>query len=55
MFLDVDTDPQEPKSSKVAASSDEPQVGQKTAFTAPGVAFPGNPFDFSAMSGLLNV
>uniref|UniRef100_A0A7C8Z9H5 STI1/HOP DP domain-containing protein n=1 Tax=Opuntia streptacantha TaxID=393608 RepID=A0A7C8Z9H5_OPUST len=48
------SDPQEPKSSKVAASSDEPQVGQKTAFAAPGVAFPGNPFDFSAMSGLLN-
>ncbi|KAJ8441763.1 hypothetical protein Cgig2_009009 [Carnegiea gigantea] len=54
MFLDLNTDPQEPKSSTGEASSDERQSGQKTASTAPGVAFPQNPFDFSAMSGLLN-
>lgn len=37
------------------SSSTESQSGQSRATAAPGAGFPGNPFDFSNMAGLLNV
>ncbi|KAI4305052.1 hypothetical protein L6164_028442 [Bauhinia variegata] len=43
----------ENKNSKNEASSEEQQSGQRRASTAPATGF-ANPFDFSAMSGLLN-
>ncbi|KAI4305047.1 hypothetical protein L6164_028437 [Bauhinia variegata] len=43
----------ENKNSKNETSSEEQQSGQRSASTAPATVFP-NPFDFSAMSGLLN-
>lgn len=45
--------PSENKGSKSEESSGEPQAGQRR--TTSGTGFPANPFDFSAMSGLLNV
>lgn len=51
---DVPAGAQEPKSSATEASSEQPQSGQSTSSPAPGAAIPPNPFDFSAMSGLLN-
>ncbi|RWR79131.1 ankyrin repeat domain-containing protein 2B [Cinnamomum micranthum f. kanehirae] len=44
--------PSENKGSKSEESSSEPQAGQRR--TTSGTGFPANPFDFSAMSGLLN-
>lgn len=51
---DVPAGAQEPTSSATEASSEQPQSGQSTSSPAPGAAIPPNPFDFSAMSGLLN-
>ncbi|XP_077216431.1 ankyrin repeat domain-containing protein 2B-like [Tasmannia lanceolata] len=44
----------ENKSSKTEASSVDPQTGRRRAASGAGPGFPANPFDFSAMSGLLN-
>lgn len=44
----------EDKSSSVSTSA-ENQSGQRNATAGPGAGFPGNPFDFSNMAGLLNV
>ncbi|XP_042497960.1 ankyrin repeat domain-containing protein 2A-like [Macadamia integrifolia] len=39
---------------KSETSSVEPQSGQRSAASVPAAGFPSNPFDFSAMTGLLN-
>ncbi|XP_043705430.1 ankyrin repeat domain-containing protein 2A-like isoform X1 [Telopea speciosissima] len=39
---------------KSETSSVEPQSGQSRAASGPAAGFPSNPFDFSAMTGLLN-
>ncbi|XP_041012600.1 ankyrin repeat domain-containing protein 2B-like [Juglans microcarpa x Juglans regia] len=44
----------ESKVTKSETSSGEAQPGQRTATSPPGAGVPPNPFDFSAMSGLLN-
>ncbi|KAJ4975034.1 hypothetical protein NE237_008208 [Protea cynaroides] len=48
------SDSPENKSSKSETSSVEPQTGQRRAASGPAAGFPANPFDFSAMTGLLN-
>lgn len=42
------------RSDKSEQSSNEPQVKQKTS-PSPAMGIPGSPFDFSALSGVLNV
>lgn len=49
------TDSAENKNSTSETSSVEPHSGQRRTAPAPGAGIPANPFDFSAMTGLLNV
>uniref|UniRef100_A0A5B6ZLC9 Putative ankyrin repeat domain-containing protein 2 isoform X1 n=1 Tax=Davidia involucrata TaxID=16924 RepID=A0A5B6ZLC9_DAVIN len=51
---DEKTGQAENKNSKSESTSVETQSGQRRATSAPDAGFPANPFDFSAMSGLLN-
>ncbi|XP_059647335.1 ankyrin repeat domain-containing protein 2A-like [Cornus florida] len=51
---DEKTSPAENMKAKSESTSLETQSGQRTATGAPEAGFPGNPFDFSAMAGLLN-
>lgn len=43
------------KNTKTETSSGESQTGQRGPTSPPGAGIPDNPFDFSAMTGLLNV
>lgn len=54
IFLDDKTGTAENKNPKDETSSANPSGGQRAA-SATATGFPDNPFDFSAMSGLLNV
>lgn len=53
--LDEKPAPVEKKVEKSETSSGASQTGQSGSSPLPGTEFPSNPFDFSAMSGLLNV
>lgn len=48
------SDSAENKNSTSETSSVEPHSGQRRTAPAPGAGIPANPFDFSAMTGLLN-
>ncbi|MFS7919570.1 hypothetical protein Hanom_Chr03g00214211 [Helianthus anomalus] len=49
------TDPAMKKSSTESSSADTPSGTAPAIPSMPGAGFPGNPFDFSSMAGLLNV
>ncbi|MQM01101.1 hypothetical protein Taro_033852 [Colocasia esculenta] len=52
-FHNLKPTPTESKDSKTETSSTEPQAARRTA-PSQAAGFPGNPYDFSSLQGLLN-